>query len=282
MKRSVIQQTATTNRTARFGLFAPCLLILAFASTAKAQIPIPKNVLILNEVGLAHPASALVTQQVMLRLAADRRYQTEFYVESLDSPLFSDEAPLRDISTGRLEKYEHRKIDVIVAMGPASIRFLAQHPDYLPDVPVVFCGSTTLQAGDPALSSRFTGTWMNLELANTLDVARALVPDVKGVVVVTGSSEFDKGALRLTKASLDAHPVALNFSYLMDLDMSSLLERLRRLPSGTVVLYIYFFLPRCAGQPIRECHDRSSSEARLISRREALTRRSRAALPNWP
>ena len=45
----------------------------------------------------------------------------------------------------------------------------------------------------------------------------------------------------MTKASLDAHPVPLDFTYLTDLDMSSLLERLRHLPKRTVVLYLSFF-----------------------------------------
>ena len=104
-----------------------CLIVLLVASIAQAQAPAPvrKNVLILNEVGLAHPASALVTEEVMSRLAADHRYQTEFYVESLDSPLFSNETQQRDIESGLLQKYENRKVDVIVAMGPAPIRFLS-------------------------------------------------------------------------------------------------------------------------------------------------------------
>src|SRR5271169_206710 len=137
-----------------FGFLALCLVFLLVASAATAQPPVRKNVLIVNEVGLAHPASALVTEQVMSRLAADQRFQTEFYVESLDSPLFSNETPQQDIESRLLQKYENRKIDVIVAMGPASIRFLSHFSDtFLPGVPVVFCGSTQVQAGNLHLTS---------------------------------------------------------------------------------------------------------------------------------
>jgi len=224
------------------GLLAPCVFVLLVASIAQAQIPAHKVVLIINEVGLAHPASALVTEQVMSRFAADPRYQTEFYVESLDSPLFSQETSQEDIETGLLRDYGNRKIDVIIAMGPAPIRFLSHFSEtFLPDVPIVFCGSTQVQAGNPKLTSRFTGSWMTFDAAKTLEAARQLSPEIRNVVVVSGSSQFDKATLRLTKSSLDAHPVPLEFTYLTDLDISSLLERLRNLPKRTVVLYTSFF-----------------------------------------
>src|SRR5208283_1654198 len=86
------------------------------------------------------------------------------------------------------------------------------------------------------------------DVANTLEVAMQLSPGIRNVAVVSGSSQFDKANLRMTKASLDAHPVPLDFTYLTDLDMSSLLERLRNLPKRTVVLYISFFRDGLANQ----------------------------------
>ena len=224
------------------GLSIVWLSVVLLASDANAQAPVRKNVLIINEVGLAHPAVALVTEEVMSRLAADPRYQTEFYVESLDSPLFSNQTPQQDIEAELVQKYENRKIDAIVATGPAPISFLLRNSEtFLPNVPIVFCGSTQVQAGNPKLTSRFTGTWMTFDAASTLEVAMRLSPGIRNVAVVSGSSQFDKATLRLTKASLDAHPVPLEFTYLTDLDMTSMLERLRHLPERTVVLYLTFF-----------------------------------------
>lgn len=77
---------------------------------------------------------------------------------------------------------------------------------FLPDVPIVFCGSTQVQAGNPKLTSRFTGSWMAFDAAKTLEAARRLSPEVRNVVVVSGSSQFDKATLRLTKSSLTRIP----------------------------------------------------------------------------
>ncbi len=127
-------------------------------------------------------------------------------------------------------------------MGPGPLRFLARvSKTFLPDVPIVFCGSAPVQAGNPKLSSRFTGSWLTLDVAKTLEAAMRLSPKLRDVVVVSGSSEFDEENLKLTKSSLATHPVPLEITYLTDLDMSALLERLHKLPERTVVLYISFF-----------------------------------------
>ncbi len=219
-----------------------CLLVFLVASIAEAQTPIRKTVLIINEVGQAHPAVAVVNDRVMSRMAADQRYQIEFYVESLDTPLFTDERSEKENEAELVRQYENRKIDIIVAVGPGPIRFLSQVAEtFLPGVPIVFCGSTQVQAGFPKLSSRFTGSWMNFDSTRTIEAALRLSPQIRKVVVVSGSSEFDQENLKLTKSSLDAHPLPLEFTYLTDLDMTSLLERLRKLPEHTIVLYVSFF-----------------------------------------
>ncbi len=223
----------------RSGLLLVCLLA---ALAAAGQNPVRKNVLIINEVGLAHPASALVTEQVMSRLAGDPRYQIEFYVESLDSTLFADERSENDNEDQLVGQYEDRKVDVIVAVGPGPLRLLARVSEtFLPGVPIVFCASAPVQAGIPNLSSRFTGSWLTLDVAKTLEAAMQLSPELQNVVVVSGSSRFDQDNLKLVRAGLNAQPLPLNFTYLTDLDMNSLLERVRKLPEHTVVLYVSFF-----------------------------------------
>jgi signal transduction histidine kinase len=219
-----------------------CLLHLSVAAIATSTPPLRKNVLVINEVGLAHTASALVTQRLLSELASSRDYQVEFYIESLDSTLFTDEGSQQETESLLVRQYQNYKLDVIVATGPTPIRFLSQvSSTFLPNVPVVFCGSSEEQAGHPKLDARFTGFWMKLEPAMTLNAALQLSPETQHVVVVGGSSTFDKGVEAITRASLSSYPASLDFTYLTDLEMSTLLERLRHLPSRTIVLYTSFF-----------------------------------------
>jgi len=241
-----------TRRRSRLRWFVVAVLASAsaipVATLPTSTPPRRKTVLILNEVGLAHPASAAITRELMSQLEGNRDYEVEFYIESLNSTLFGEEGT-REAESSVVQQYRNYKLDAIVAMGPEAIKFLSRvSGSFFPDVPIVFCGSTEEQAGHPKLDGRFTGSWLRLEPAKTLDAALRLLPQTRHVVVVGGTSEFDRGVQGITKASLDSYPVALDFTYLTDIEMSSLLDRLRHLPSQTVVLYLSFFRDAAGAQ----------------------------------
>jgi hypothetical protein len=109
------------------------------------------------------------------------------------------------------------------------------------NVPIVICGSPAELAGNPRLDSRFTGTWIKYEPSKTLETALRLFPKTRHVVVVGGTSAFDRTAVSITKADIAPLASKLDFVYMTDLEMNQLLERLRQLPEQTVVLYISFF-----------------------------------------
>jgi len=217
------------------------LLLFPFVSTASSP-PIRKNVLIITEVGVTHRAAALITDSLVPALSTNPQYQVEYYTENLDTPAFADEASQQRLEKLLVEEYQGRRIDVIVAMGPRPIMFTSRFANtFFPDVPVVFGGSTREQAGNPILGPRFTGSWMKLEPAKTLDAILKLLPHTQHVVVVGGSSAFDKGIEAQVAAGLNSHPATVDITYLTNLTMTDLLERLQHLSSGTVILYASFF-----------------------------------------
>ena len=224
-------------------------LLLPSAATGSSSAPVSKSVLVITEVGVTHRAAASITESLLSALATNPEYQVEFYHESLDTPAFADEASQRKLENLLVEKYQGRKIDVIVAMGPRPIMFMSHFAKtFFPDVPVVFGGSSEVQAGNPTLGPRFTGSWMKLEPAKTLDAILKLLPHTQHVVVVGGTSAFDKGIEAPVRTALSSHPAAVDFTYLTDLTMSDLLERVRHLPSGTVILYTTFFRDAAGNQ----------------------------------
>ena len=212
-------------------------------TTAGAAIPpARKSVLIITEVGNTHRAAASITESLLSSLSTNQDYQVEIYSENLDTPAFADEASQEKVEELLVEKYQGRKIDVIVAMGPRPIMFTSRFAGtFFPGVPVVFGGSTEQQAGNPKLDSRFTGSWMQLAPAKTLNTILELLPQTRHVVVVSGSSAFDKGVEAEVRTGLTSHPETIDITYLTDLTMTGLLEKLRHLPSRTVIFYSTFF-----------------------------------------
>jgi hypothetical protein len=79
-------------------LFFFVLLFWSVCAIASTN-PTGKSVLIINDVGLAHPASAVITREVMSELAVDNDYQVEFYVDSLYFNGSADKAPQAEVES---------------------------------------------------------------------------------------------------------------------------------------------------------------------------------------
>lgn len=236
------------------GVSCASLLLASSLGEAQSHFPQPdpalrKSVLIILEVGLSHPAALAATRELLTGVPAGTASQVEFYVESLDSVVFADERSQNDIEDALVAKYATQKLDVIVALGPTSIRFLLKSSNtFFPNVPVVFLGSTEEQMGNLTPGSRFTGAWLKLEPDKTLNAVLRLLPYTKHVAIVCGTSAWDKGFEAITRKRLNPYSAHLDLIYLTDLDMGTLLERVRHLPKGTIVLSISF-LKDATGKP---------------------------------
>jgi len=217
-----------------------CLCI--FSPPADAATPIQKNVLFISEVNLSSRGFILLAQQVMEGLQQRSGYQIEFFTETLSSTAFSHEAKLEDTKAAIVHKFEGMKIDLIVAFGPTPIRFLADLQDtFLPGVPILICGSTKEQAGNPTLGPRFTGAWFELDPVKTVQLAAQLTPGLRHVYVVGGSSPYDRAKLKVVRDDLLTLQGKYDFVYLIELTFAQLEEKLRHLPEHSIVLYTSFF-----------------------------------------
>jgi PAS domain S-box-containing protein len=105
-----------------------------------------------------------------------------------------------------------------------------------PGIPIVFCCSTEQQADYPTLDAHFTGIWLDVDTDRTLEAAIRLLPRTKHVVVVGGVSEFDRHIEDLVEKTERKH-AALKFTYLTNLPMETVFERVKRLPDNTIILF---------------------------------------------
>lgn len=223
-----------------------CLVLLTFALLggfrASAQSFPKKDVLILNEVGLSHSLTDLMTREIVSGVQSSNGPAVEFYSESLDSISLLATPPLPETRDWLAKKYRGTKLDVVVAVGPDTIKFVADYADNIfPAVPIVICGSAADQAGNPNLVSRFTGTWQKREPGRTLDAALRLFPNTRHVYVVGGTSVYDRVVMVATKAFFSSVQADVEVTFLEDMEMATLLERLKKLPENSIVFYTSFF-----------------------------------------
>jgi PAS domain S-box-containing protein len=220
-------------------LLVVSLLLPAISSAQPNPL---RRVLVFYEMGLSSPTVGLVDQELRDALA-NAPYQIELYHEYLETILFPDPVVQQEFREWYIRKYRDRRPDLIIALGPSPLKFLVESQEkFFVDIPIVFGGAAELEADNPILDRHFTGVWERFEPEKTLEGALRLQPDTHHVVVVGGMSPFDRRLEALYKERLHSYENKLDFTYLTDLDMTSLLEQLKHLPPRTVVLYTHFGL----------------------------------------
>lgn len=194
--------------------------------------------LLLYSMGPSSPTISLIDRQIRA-LLEESPYQIEFYTEYMDTNLFPDKTSQREIRKWYIHKYRDRRPDVIVALATAPIQFMVDaHAKFFPKTPIVFCCASEDQVDTTKLDSLFTGVWMRLEPGKTVEAALQLQPDTQHVVVVGGAAASDHDLENLVRQSLSSYEGKFDVTYLTDLAMPDLLERLKRLPEKTIVLYV--------------------------------------------
>jgi signal transduction histidine kinase len=135
-------------------------------------------------------------------------------------------------------KYANRKLDLIVTIGPEAHKFIqTEHARLFGGVPVVFCFDIKTDRNDRAPDPDFTGVWMDFDPVSTVNVARRLLPATKHVVVVAGDGLFDQLFSNTVRVKLQGYQ-GVDFTYLTDIDLPSLLAKVRSLSQDSIILYL--------------------------------------------
>jgi signal transduction histidine kinase len=219
-------------------LFMLACLLFFICPSANAQIRQIKKVLLLEDQTSA-PANDAIERELLLALDAKSPNPIEYYRESLDTILIQDKTYPEEVREWYEHKYAKRQLDLIISIGPESHEFLRKsHEKFFHGIPVVFCldhrrPDIEGDLGDP----NFTGVWMDMDPASTVDVARQFLPDTKRVAIISGTGYFDQMLTTAVQRKLQGYS-GVEFTYLTDLDLSSLLKRIASLPKDTVILFL--------------------------------------------
>ena len=269
-QRKIWQRYAFAFNPVNLSLFSLAYLVAylcAIATFAMVTYPIAaaptkevRRILILNEVNSTYPGISLINEGIQTALN-DSPYHLDFYSEYMDTSLFPDPALQQEFRDSYIRKYQNRKLDVIITVGPSPLKFIQEvHQRSFPGVPIVFCLPILLVPGAPALDSDFTGVENDMAPAETVGIALRLQPGTKNVVVVgSGIAPFEREQLATVKKELKAYEGRVDISYLPDLAMPDLLERLGHLPSNTLVLLT------SVGQDAAGTHFKSNEAGRMIA-----------------
>lgn len=218
-----------------------CLLFVGStveaANEAKENITSRKNVLVLLPDNLGFEGQMELVQT--LRRELDVPDQVDLYIEALDLMRLKNSENDKKFSELYRTKYEHVKMDVVVADQSPVLEFLLNHREHLfPGVPIVF-GSISNDIATPTQKySGVTGVMEPLYFVKTVDLALALQPNTKKVVLIAGSSTRDKSLAWTAREQIKPYQDRLQVEYWEGPTPEEAKELLQGLSADTIVCYL--------------------------------------------
>jgi signal transduction histidine kinase/ABC-type uncharacterized transport system substrate-binding protein len=134
-------------------------------------------------------------------------------------------------------KYRERPVDVIVAQGQLTVPLALQaRAELFPKAPIVFVAVDSPTFTNLPAESMITGTWRRRAWAETLDVAQRLHPGTRRAVVVVGSTLAERAWEQAAREQLALYVTSIEITYLVDLSVDQVLQKIAVLPDHSVVL----------------------------------------------
>lgn len=211
------------------------------AETTDAQAGEIKRILLVEPYHNRFPATVVVSNALRERVLQFAP-RTEIYEDFLDLVRFPSEDHLKLSAAFLANKYSDRKIDLLVALGPDSLKYVAKYGALIaPHAKVIFCGIAreTLETID--FSQDIKGVVSELSATRTLELARNLQPATRKVVVIVGVGEIDSGWESKVRAQFAAYEKDLQFMYLVGTPKETLLKTVAALPRDTIVIMLSVF-----------------------------------------
>ena len=225
-----------------FVLLTACLLFLSgsiCADVQAADVEEPFRVMILRNTSQYLPAGILQDRGMREAFGVKGPGRIEFFVETMDTMWFDRSEIEPEFLSLFRKKYGSRKIDLLMAAGADALDFTQRfHDVLLPGVPIVFYNVAEDALGGRGIQPSMTGVVLRFDLPGTLDLAVRLQPDARRIVVVSGTSAYDRNWLRRAREALRAHESRLEVSYWAGQRLQQLIENLRKLPRDAIVLYL--------------------------------------------
>jgi len=219
-------------KASRFGM----LLILAwFVVVARCDGERTKNVLVLHMENSHAPANIAASNAIQEVIARESRIQ--IFDEYLDENRLGTDFAMMADTLGR--KYAGQHMDLVVTVGPPALRFILQYGEQLwPSVPKVF---SAVDGKPQQLPPNITGVYGFFRFTPSLELALRLQPDLRHVFYVGGFSPAELDRKSIAQREFQPYAGRLDFTYLNDLPLPTLLDRLSNLPPQSAVLFTTYF-----------------------------------------
>jgi PAS domain S-box-containing protein len=199
----------------------------------------PRRVLLLYPYDNAHPSTVSAGAGMRKRLVENSPSKIDIHTEFLDLARFPSK--IDELRSARYlgEKYAGISLDVIMPMNSEAEQFLLKYRGTIaPNVPVVFCCVRPEIATAADRPGNVTGVYSEFDANKTIALALQLQPEARHLIVVSGSTEIDRGWLESLRKGIDPYEKRLNIEYWTGVRYETLLDRASHLSRNTIIVFV--------------------------------------------
>jgi PAS domain S-box-containing protein len=223
-------------------LFLICCLA-AISSSSPAFSKDKKQVLVIYTYHQALESIEQTNRGIRSVLRETRQPDLEVHTEYIDARRVSNNADKQYLADFLRQKYRSNPFHLIISSGDAAYNFCREfHNSLFPRVPIVFCGVHYSQdsQGQMGLDDLMSGVVESIDLPNTLAAALRLQPETSRVIVINDFTNPSLGNRQSLEQALAKFANRVKIEYLENLEMAKVLERVRSLSPGDIILLMSF------------------------------------------
>jgi signal transduction histidine kinase len=189
----------------------------------------------------------------------------DFEVEYIDPVLQTEKDFLNAWSSLLQARYGKSQPDVIMPVYfPAFTFLIANRAAFFPDCPIVFCAVPTGFAKSQAAHAHVTGVGIPLHFGESLEATRQVIPGLKKVVILSGTSSLDDWMRRVAFRYHQEHFEGVELVDLQGAPVEHARRYLSGLEKGSAVMMLSFEADRQGNRYTTEEYLESVADASTV------------------
>jgi PAS domain S-box-containing protein len=217
--------------------------------TISATSTTPKRVLLLYSFGRGFAPTAIIDRAFRAELAQEFNEPIEFNEISLEMPRPGSEGS-QEAAVAHVEAvFKRRRPDLVVSfVGPAARFALQRREQLFSGVPLLLAGPDARLLQSFTLDTNTTAVTASFDLALVINNLQQLKPGITNINVVVGNSWLESFWRAEMQRDFERLTNRIGFTYLNDLNIREIEERLGHLPPSSAIFY-FCMLMDAAGVP---------------------------------
>jgi signal transduction histidine kinase len=215
------------------------ILLLNTASANSQQFKETKNVLIIFGLSPNQPAYIPLLNGIREKLDAEFYENCNLYMEYLDLRRYATGSFQQELFESINKKYGDIRLDLLICIGVNAVPTIRKFADRslleLPTISMDLDFSDYGYVPDLRLNDKTTIVNMKLDLSKSIAYGIKLFPQSSNVYFFAGISPFDKQLLTIGKKWAEKNLQKKKVTYVTDLKMQEILDRVRKLPENSIV-----------------------------------------------